>query len=210
MAYRYHGRATVNTSSPKAFGICDRCGILYNLRQLRWQFDFAGPVLQNLRLLVCDHCYDKPQEQNKPVLVPPDPLPVPNARPQNYAAAETGTTEELWAQINTPLVSITDFYLDLYYQDVSVLADITGSGTRTNFASSMSSPVADLATNDEIITFTDFTEASTNIDEIKVFDSATGGTELMSAMLPTPITAVLYNGLIFPIGNLLVRLNVTP
>jgi hypothetical protein len=210
MVYRYHGRANVNTSKPKAFGICDRCGMLYNLRQLRWQFDFAGPVLQNLRLLVCDHCYDKPQEQFKPVLVPPDPLPVPNARLQNYAAAETGTTQELRAQINTALGGVTDFYLDLYYQDSSVLAAITGSATRTDFASSMGTPVGNIVTNSAIITFTDLTEASTNIDQIRVFDAATAGTELMSAYLPKTITAVLYNGLTFPIGNLLVRLNASP
>lgn len=88
MAYRYHGKAAVSTTKPSAFGICDRCGGLYNLKSLRWQFDFAGPVLQNLRILVCSPCYDKPQEQLKPVLVPPDPLPVPNARPQNYEQAE--------------------------------------------------------------------------------------------------------------------------
>lgn len=88
MSYRYHGRASVDSENPKAFGICDRCGFLYNLKELRWQFDFAGPVLQNLRILVCSPCYDKPQEQNKPVLLPPDPLPVPNARPQNYQDAE--------------------------------------------------------------------------------------------------------------------------
>jgi hypothetical protein len=87
MSYRYHGRASVDPNKPKAFGICDRCGFLFNLRNLRWQFDFAGPVLQNLRILVCHTCYDKPQEQHKPVLLPPDPLPVPNARPQNYEDA---------------------------------------------------------------------------------------------------------------------------
>ncbi len=89
MTYRYHGRAEVNPQRPRAFGICDRCGFLYNLHKLRWQYDFAGPVLQNLRFLVCDLCYDKAQEQKKPVLLPPDPLPVANARIINYKDAET-------------------------------------------------------------------------------------------------------------------------
>lgn len=89
MAYRYHGRAEVNSQRPRAFGICDRCGFLYNLNKLRWQYDFAGPVLQNLRFLVCDICYDKAQEQKKPVLLPPDPLPVANARIMSYKVAET-------------------------------------------------------------------------------------------------------------------------
>lgn len=87
--WRQHGKAHVDPQRPRAFGICDRCGFLYNLSKLRWQFDFAGPVLQNLRFLVCDKCYDKAQEQKKPVLLPPDPIPVANARPMNYTAAET-------------------------------------------------------------------------------------------------------------------------
>lgn len=86
---RPHGRALVNPTSPRAFGACDRCGFLYNHHKLRFQFDFAGPVLQNLRFLVCDTCYDIPQEQKKPVLLPPDPIPINNARPEPYAQDET-------------------------------------------------------------------------------------------------------------------------
>lgn len=86
---RPHGRALVNPTSPRAFGACDRCGFLYNHHKLRWQFDFAGPVLQNLRFLVCDTCYDIPQEQKKPVLLPADPIPINNARPEPYAQDET-------------------------------------------------------------------------------------------------------------------------
>lgn len=55
---------------------------------LTWQFQFAGPNLQNLRLLVCQQCNDVPQPQLKPRLLPPDPPPVLNARPQNYLAAD--------------------------------------------------------------------------------------------------------------------------
>jgi hypothetical protein len=89
MAWRYTGKAEVNPQRPRAFGICDRCGFLYNLHNLRWQFDFAGPMLQNFRILVCDTCYDTPQPQRKPVIIPPDPLPVANARPEFYTANET-------------------------------------------------------------------------------------------------------------------------
>jgi hypothetical protein len=89
MAFRPHGRAEVNPERPRAFGCCDLCGFLYNLHTLRWKFDFAGPMLQNFRILVCDTCYDTPQPQRKPVIVPPDPLPVANARPEFYTADET-------------------------------------------------------------------------------------------------------------------------
>lgn len=84
MAWRFTGRARVNPSNPVAFAVCDRCGIWYNRTDLSWQFQWAGPRLQNLRLLVCPHCLDKPQEQLKPRILPPDPLPVMNARPENF------------------------------------------------------------------------------------------------------------------------------
>ena len=86
---RAHGRAQVDPFSPRAFGVCDKCGFLYNLYQLQWQFDFVGPKLQNLRLLVCQPCYDTPQPQKKPIIIPQDPVPVKNARVESYAQAET-------------------------------------------------------------------------------------------------------------------------
>jgi len=84
MSWRFHGRAHVSTTSPEAFAVCDRCNNWYNRSALRWQFQFAGPNLQNIRLLVCDRCYDVPQPQLKPRILPPDPLPVLNARPEYF------------------------------------------------------------------------------------------------------------------------------
>jgi len=90
MSYRPHGRATVNANSPKAFARCDRCGFIYNHSQLQFQFDYRGPQLQNLRFLVCEPCLDKPQPQLKPLILTEDPLPVINARPEDYNYANTG------------------------------------------------------------------------------------------------------------------------
>ena len=89
MAYRFHGRANVNPNSPRAFARCDRCGFIYNHNQLRFQFDFRGPQLQNLRFLVCSTCYDKPQAQLKPIILTQDPTPILNARPEDYNYANT-------------------------------------------------------------------------------------------------------------------------
>lgn len=81
------GRAKVNANSPAALGVCDRCGLTYNLKaDLRWQYQWQGTQLQNLRLLVCDECLDVPQPQLKVIILPPDPLPVLNPRPEQYAA----------------------------------------------------------------------------------------------------------------------------
>lgn len=88
MAWRFHGRATVDPANPRAFGFCDRCGFLYNLDDLQWQYQYVGTGLQNLRILVCDTCLDVPQPQLQVIILPPDPPPVFNARPEPYALDE--------------------------------------------------------------------------------------------------------------------------
>lgn len=52
---------------------------------LTWQYDYVGsPSLQNTRILVCEKCYDAPQPQLSPIILPPDPPPVYNARVEPY------------------------------------------------------------------------------------------------------------------------------
>lgn len=89
MSWRPHGRASVDQTSPKAFAVCQRCGLWYNHRDLNWQYDYRGKQLQNLNLLVCELCYDTPQEQLRPLVLPPDPLPIINARPESFYIDET-------------------------------------------------------------------------------------------------------------------------
>ena len=92
MAWRYTGRARVNPKAPDAFGVCDRCGFLWNLYNLRYQYNYqGGPRMVNLRLRVCPPCYDSPSEWLKPLVLPPDPIPVYDPRPENYAAENAGT-----------------------------------------------------------------------------------------------------------------------
>ena len=86
---RPHGRAHVNSRDPRAFGICDRCGFLYNHQHLRWQFDWAGANMINKRILVCAPCEDVPQEQLRAIVLPADPVPIMNPRVQDYITAET-------------------------------------------------------------------------------------------------------------------------
>lgn len=86
MAYASRsGRARTSRSTPRAFAVCDRCAIWYNHHQLRWQFDWAGASLINKRLLVCDRCYDDPQQQLRSIIIPADPMPITNPRIEPYA-----------------------------------------------------------------------------------------------------------------------------
>ena len=86
---RPHGRAKVSARNPRAFGICDRCGFLYNHVNLQWQYDWAGASLINKRILVCNECNDVPQSQLRAIVVPADPVPILNPRIQDYNTAES-------------------------------------------------------------------------------------------------------------------------
>jgi hypothetical protein len=77
MAYASQsGRARTSAKSPRAFAVCQRCGIWWNRDQLNFQYDWRGAQLQNLYVLVCPHCYDTPQAQLRAITLPADPVPV--------------------------------------------------------------------------------------------------------------------------------------
>ena len=78
------GQARTNPRNPHAFGVCDYCGFWRNLYRLEKQFEFFGPGLQWTGYLVCHRCLDKPQDQLRPIVLPPDPVSVENPRPENF------------------------------------------------------------------------------------------------------------------------------
>lgn len=90
MAYASRsGHARTNSRAPSAHAICDRCGARYNHTDLSWQFDWAGTGMINKRLLVCRRCMDKPQPQLRSIIIPADPVPIMNPRPQSFVEAST-------------------------------------------------------------------------------------------------------------------------
>jgi len=100
------GRARTSSVSPRAHGICDRCGFRYNFEDLRWQFDWRGAQKQNLRILVCWRCEDVPQEQLRAIVLPPDPQPIINARPELYAEDITDYMSQVTGSSIDPLTGI--------------------------------------------------------------------------------------------------------
>lgn len=82
------GRARTSSRAPRAHAICDRCGFRYNHDGLAFQMDWAGTTLINKQLLVCRPCYDRPQEQLRAIVLPADPVPIRNPRPQNFDESE--------------------------------------------------------------------------------------------------------------------------
>ena len=81
--------AEVDPENPAMWMTCDRCGRIWNSFNMAFQFDYRGSsMLQNLRILCCPTCLDVPQPQLAPYVLPPDPPPIFNARPEPYALDE--------------------------------------------------------------------------------------------------------------------------
>jgi hypothetical protein len=85
---RPHGNARADPRRPRAWAICDKCGFLYNKFELQWQYEWQGARTQNTNRLTCDECLDDLQEQNRVIVLPADPQPVSNPRPENYNYAD--------------------------------------------------------------------------------------------------------------------------
>lgn len=75
-----------DASRPLAKAVCDRCNFTWPHWKLRWQYQWTGPRLANLRILVCPNCYDTPQEQLRTIILPPDPVPIQNPRAEQYVS----------------------------------------------------------------------------------------------------------------------------
>jgi hypothetical protein len=90
MAYASRsGRARTSVSNPRAFAVCQRCGLWYNRIDLKFQFDWRGAQLQNLYILVCTPCYDEPQSQRRAITLPADPVPVYYPSVEDFVADES-------------------------------------------------------------------------------------------------------------------------
>jgi hypothetical protein len=83
------GRAKISSRNPRAAAICDACGFAYSHSELRWQMQWSGNKLVNLKQLVCRRCNDIPNQQLRAIVLPADPMPVMNPRVPNYVAAST-------------------------------------------------------------------------------------------------------------------------
>lgn len=101
------GRARTSAKQPQAHAICDRCGFRWNWVDLQWQYEWRGPVVQNIRILVCRKCLDVPQENVRAITVPADPTPIINARPQDFLIAETNFRTASTPSVLDPRTGLT-------------------------------------------------------------------------------------------------------
>ena len=79
------GFARVSTRQPEAFAICDTCGHLFNHTSLVQQMEFHGNSIRPTGFMVCTRtCTDTPQPQISTPILPNDPYPIKNPRPELY------------------------------------------------------------------------------------------------------------------------------
>lgn len=89
MSWRPHPkRASVDVGNQSCWTTCDRCGFISNMNKMHWEVQWAGFNLIKTGFLVCTPCLDKPAPFLREMVLPPDPLPVANARPEPYAIDE--------------------------------------------------------------------------------------------------------------------------
>lgn len=127
------GRARTSASSPQAHAICDRCGFRYNHVDLKWQYDWRGAQLTNVRVLVCSSCSDTPQEQLRAIVLPADPTPIINARVENFVTNEAGsaTGQPYGAPVGLDPNAVMPLNNGMIYGRPLSLLSVTANGTTT-------------------------------------------------------------------------------
>jgi hypothetical protein len=88
MSWRPHPRNATSDPHDGPWARCDGCSFQWNLPKLGWQYDYAGFTIRNKYLLKCPYCLDEPQPQLRAIIIPADPDPIFNARPEQYAIDE--------------------------------------------------------------------------------------------------------------------------
>jgi hypothetical protein len=74
----------IDPKNPEALAICDYSGLPCMHKDLVRQMEWRGNGLVWTGLLVNKRFADIPNEQGRAPLLPPDPIPVTNPRPQFY------------------------------------------------------------------------------------------------------------------------------
>lgn len=66
---------------------------------MKWQMQWAGTQMVNQNMLVYPDEYDEPQPQLMAIIIPPDPMPITNARPEQYDIDEQQRRFEIDGQV---------------------------------------------------------------------------------------------------------------
>lgn len=112
MSHRPHGKhVIIDASSPSALGICDYSGFVFLRRDLVRQMEWRGSALVWTGFYVGKPYLDQPNEQNRPPILPPDPVPVRDPRlQQGSTETYSNNTLPLISQITLPINQIGNLF----------------------------------------------------------------------------------------------------
>ena len=89
MQVRNHGKYTkMNKNSPRAIGTCQGSGLMARLSDIVIQKEYRGRGLVSTGKRIYKKFLDDPNPQNLTPRIKLDPVPVPNARPDNQIEAQ--------------------------------------------------------------------------------------------------------------------------
>lgn len=105
MATKKGQYVTIDIDNPQALGICDRTGFVHNRKDLVKQMEWRGDSLVWTGFLVGRDFVDVPNEQSRPPILPPDPVPVIDPRVMQ-------NQEERYSNNNLPVISECYFWMN--------------------------------------------------------------------------------------------------
>jgi len=83
MSYRPKGKhVQIDSKDPESLGRCDYTGSIFNRSDLVKQMEWRGNALVWTGFYVGRPFADVPNEQLRPPMLPPDPVPIINPRPK--------------------------------------------------------------------------------------------------------------------------------
>src|SRR5271167_399070 len=82
MSYRPKGKhVSIDIQSPRALGICDYTGFIFNRQDMVRQMEWRGNRLVWTGLYLGKPYLDVPNQQYRPPVLEPDPVPIQDPRP---------------------------------------------------------------------------------------------------------------------------------
>ncbi len=96
MKFRYGKYVKINRSHPQAVGICDYSGFVFNHRDLCRQMEWRGNALEWTGFLVGRPFLDVPNQQSRPPIMGPDPVPIQNPRPPQGQLITWDSNPYIW------------------------------------------------------------------------------------------------------------------
>lgn len=100
MSDRPQGKhVSTDSSSPFGLGICDKTGFVFHHKDLEKQMEWRGNALVWTGFMVGKPYADKPNEQLRPPLLPPDPVPFQLPRVQQSSQVSWSNQGIPWSRL---------------------------------------------------------------------------------------------------------------